>query len=100
MLFALHLEISLDTWAFIGCLRVCGNQHRFAHGQGPLSRLERSSKYHVSVLHSQEEWNGKGKWFGRAPLKINREERNQIPTHKCFQPFSLERGARRWLVSD
>lgn len=53
MPFALHLEIFLDMWAYIGDLRVCENQHRFPHGRGPLSRLERNSRYHLTVLHSK-----------------------------------------------
>lgn len=35
-------EILLDRWAYVKCLRVCGNQQKL---QAPLPRLERSLSY-------------------------------------------------------
>lgn len=89
---ALRLEIFFEMWAYIGCLRVCENQHRFPHGQGPLSRLERNSRYHRTVLHSRiVSENGLG-----GLLTENEQEERNGPRLKS----KTKTGAKRWHQSD
>lgn len=63
--FAWHSGRYLEMWAYTEHLRVCGNQHRFLHGQVLLPRLEISLSYLSSDYcpHQVCWW----QWFGRVP---------------------------------